>query len=514
MKYFRFFEVVGVAFLSLAGSSFSSKHGQIEEDLLPHISVLHPANDSYVRLPANFIYASSGPCHSEVYIDGIQLQRAIHSSDNNFTVQIPLPHLSHEMHFISVDIIDSDGSLLDTVVSSFTFHIQAPKVDDYYMQVEPFEPYNPNMSEEDKAKAVVKDGWLVVHQNIEFTRIEPMDSCEDIGWTTRQLPRRIYDAFQFFNELDMLEIRLHELENVVYRFILVEATRTHSNHPKPLHFALNKDRFAPFRDKIIHIVVDDLPNSTNAWVLENFQRNAILRGLNEAHPNDLVVIADVDEIPASYVLDALRRCDGPTSPTWLYSRFFNFRFEWEFLGQWKHPQAVRYANLLASNAGAVTPQEVRMGAMTPSHTKVESAGWHCSFFTDAGGVVDKVRAFTHQELNREVSRPGARRRPGGAEGGAPAWLAPAVTAGAAAGAGVAAGGGDRARDPGGARLLQRGHAGPAQRRGAPRGPPPQPVVPRAAAPRAAAPGPLPPPPPRLRRRARRRRRSRAARPSR
>ena len=47
----------------------------------------------------------------------------------------------------------------------------------------------------------------------------------------------------------------------------------------------------------------------------------------------------------------------------------------------------------------VMPQQVRMGSMRPHHTKIESGGWHCSFFTDADGVLEKVDAFTHQELN-------------------------------------------------------------------------------------------------------------------
>ena len=119
--------------------------------------------------------------------------------------------------------------------------------------------------------------------------------------TCTHTPSHYRDAFQVFNELDMLEVRLHELNETVHRFVLVEATRTHSNKPKPLHFGENKDRFAAFLDKIIHVVVDDLPDNSDAWVLENFQRNAMLRGLTAAHSNDLVVIADVDEIPLPYV---------------------------------------------------------------------------------------------------------------------------------------------------------------------------------------------------------------------
>lgn len=67
----------------------------------------------------------------------------------------------------------------------------------------------------------------------------------------------IFDAFSFYNELDLLEIRLHELSDVVDFFVLVEATRTHSGRFKPLYYKMNRHRFSHFNDKIIHIIVDD-----------------------------------------------------------------------------------------------------------------------------------------------------------------------------------------------------------------------------------------------------------------
>ena len=39
----------------------------------------------------------------------------------------------------------------------------------------------------------------------------------------------IYDCFTFFNELDLLEIRLNVLSQVVDKFVIVEMNRTHSN---------------------------------------------------------------------------------------------------------------------------------------------------------------------------------------------------------------------------------------------------------------------------------------------
>ena len=45
---------------------------------------------------------------------------------------------------------------------------------------------------------------------------------------------RVFDCFQFYNEFDVLEIRLAELDPLVDHFVIVEATHTHTGKPKPL----------------------------------------------------------------------------------------------------------------------------------------------------------------------------------------------------------------------------------------------------------------------------------------
>jgi len=68
----------------------------------------------------------------------------------------------------------------------------------------------------------------------------------------------------FNDELDMLEIRMHELKDVVDFFVIVEARVTFSNRQKPLVFEQNKARFDFVAENIIHIVLDELPGNT-AW---------------------------------------------------------------------------------------------------------------------------------------------------------------------------------------------------------------------------------------------------------
>ena len=123
----------------------------------------------------------------------------------------------------------------------------------------------------------------------------------------------LYDCFTFFNELEILTIRLHEMDPVVDRFVLVEARKTFQGAEKPLYFEQNKALFAPFLDKIEHVIVDfpsEIQHFRNAkspaWAREYFQRDQIVQGLKTAHPADLILVSDVDEIVKAPLLQKAR----------------------------------------------------------------------------------------------------------------------------------------------------------------------------------------------------------------
>ena len=107
----------------------------------------------------------------------------------------------------------------------------------------------------------------------------------------------IYDCFQFFDEEHILDLRLNILEEFVDFFVIVESTSDHQGKPKKLNFNLNN--FTKFKDKIIYIPVENMPDGKNPYLRENFQRNCITRGLKNSTENDLIIISDLDEIPAT-----------------------------------------------------------------------------------------------------------------------------------------------------------------------------------------------------------------------
>jgi beta-1,4-mannosyl-glycoprotein beta-1,4-N-acetylglucosaminyltransferase len=51
---------------------------------------------------------------------------------------------------------------------------------------------------------------------------------------------KIIDSFMFYNELDVLNIRLYEIYDIVDNIVLVESTKTHTGKPKELYYLNNK----------------------------------------------------------------------------------------------------------------------------------------------------------------------------------------------------------------------------------------------------------------------------------
>ena len=88
----------------------------------------------------------------------------------------------------------------------------------------------------------------------------------------------IYDCFNFFNELEILDIRLNTLYDVVDKFVLVESNKTFSGNEKEYIFENNTKHFKFFLDKIIHIKVDSVPDdySNLEYAKGNTEYNKII----------------------------------------------------------------------------------------------------------------------------------------------------------------------------------------------------------------------------------------------
>jgi len=193
------------------------------------------------------------------------------------------------------------------------------------------------------------------------------------------------DAFLLNNELHILEMRLNILDPVMDRFVIVESTVEFSGRPKPLWFADNKERFAPWKDKIKHVIIDDTPDSgPNRWPREYFQRDAIIRGLRGCKTNDLVFMSDVDEIPDPEVVK-LNRHGGYHQ---VYSMYYANTIRME--ENWVGTTAMYYFQY--QHMGCQRVRDNRY-----NFQRVDPGGWHFAYLMTSQEIRNKLGAFAHAE---------------------------------------------------------------------------------------------------------------------
>ena len=120
---------------------------------------------------------------------------------------------------------------------------------------------------------------------------------------------KIIDSFTFFNEIDLLKMRLSLLYEKVDHFIICESNVTHSGMKKNFNFLEYKNEFSPWQDKIIYLKFEpDVTSldfsykdvttnySSPTWYLETRQRNFLTSFLKNQDPGDVAIVTDVDEI--------------------------------------------------------------------------------------------------------------------------------------------------------------------------------------------------------------------------
>lgn len=217
---------------------------------------------------------------------------------------------------------------------------------------------------------------------------------------------KIYDCFTFFNELEILEIRFNELWDVVDRFVIVEATKTHQFEPKPLYFQENLKRFEKFLSKvtciptdfpeyIMRLDVEGMPPGEN-WALERYQREDIMRGLTDCKDTDICIISDADEIPSAEAVKSYRPEMGLCYLDMkLFCYYLNVRAENE---QWREARILPYG-LLKQISPCGARYSGNKSLLGTYGEPIPNGGWHFSFMGGAERVKQKIQSYAHAEYN-------------------------------------------------------------------------------------------------------------------
>lgn len=221
----------------------------------------------------------------------------------------------------------------------------------------------------------------------------------------------IYDCFTFFNELDMLEIRLNILNEYVDRFVMVEGNKTHTGDNKEFVFEKNKDRFKKFLDKIIYIKVEDFPpletsNSDsfgNKWLYENYQRDTIMRGLTNCKDDDIIFISDCDEIWNPKVL---KHCKDKIYSLKQFNCSYNFNTFDLYAMYSKKAKMCRYKNLINPNEDIKLNEYCQFSKKgLPTYLRfckgknLFNSGWHFSYIGEIENIILKRKSIVEQQFN-------------------------------------------------------------------------------------------------------------------
>ena len=229
---------------------------------------------------------------------------------------------------------------------------------------------------------------------------------------------RIFDCFMYFDEDLILDARLNILDKYVDFFIIVESKYNHKGEKRSLKLDLEK--FKKFKNKIRYLVIEDLPNNletitgqdfgvtkehkfiNNAVKRENFQRNFIKKGLDEAQDEDLILISDLDEIPCLENLN-LRSIKEKIIVFKQLMTYYKFNlvlpnFWWHgtkgcLKKNLKSPQWLRNVK---SKKYSLLRLDILFSEMRYNSIKfIENGGWHFTNIKSAEEIELKFKSYLH-----------------------------------------------------------------------------------------------------------------------
>ena len=222
----------------------------------------------------------------------------------------------------------------------------------------------------------------------------------------------------FFDEEQILDLRLNVLNETVDFFVIVESIYNHRGEKRELIF--DKNKFSKFKDKIIYLIHDEIPKQVetinqndneneknrkyimNAVYRENSQRNYISQGIKEAKKNDIILISDVDEIPK---LENINIREITNKIIMFKQYMFHYKYNLVLPNfKWTGTKAVRKKNL-------ISPQWLRntkdrnypiyridtfFSKKKYNNIKIiEDGGWHFSNIKTPKMLNHKFRSYLH-----------------------------------------------------------------------------------------------------------------------
>ena len=220
----------------------------------------------------------------------------------------------------------------------------------------------------------------------------------------------LIDAFTYFNEKELAELRIKYLNSIVDYFVVIESNITFTgkkkkwNFPEILNSSLKK-----FSKKIqyhqLNIKLEEIKNEEawiidgvkgdDFWRIENFQRNYIKTACEKFSDNDILIISDLDEIPSIKKINFILSSDfEKVAPVALEQHLFHLDCNYLRLESWRG-SVVTTMKICNENS----PQKFRTLRNKIAH--LIDAGWSFSSFGGYERVKEKIESYAHSEHNND-----------------------------------------------------------------------------------------------------------------
>jgi len=222
---------------------------------------------------------------------------------------------------------------------------------------------------------------------------------------------KIFSFFMFFNENDLLEIKLNEEQDYVEKFIIIESLQTHNGNSKPKYF--DEKRFINFQNKIEYHLIESLddciekhpelrtpsfharhknmsPKQQKCWEREKFQTNyanTILSNLGVGD-EDQIMFGGLDEIVNKDII--LNLSKNPHAIYGFDLRLYVYKLN-VFAKKIGGQMLTSFANIKRYFAS-----ELRSDCI--GHAIVKDAGWHFSGLSkNIDNLRNKYTNFSHSQ---------------------------------------------------------------------------------------------------------------------
>ena len=224
---------------------------------------------------------------------------------------------------------------------------------------------------------------------------------------------KIVDSFLFWNEFEMLKIRLEYLGDFVDHFLIAEANIDFAGKPKKFQLTPEVLKNLPHSSKIIyqpcHInsfspkwILKRLRylgrHSRFLWRVQDTQRNSLPVPAKKLPKDTLILFGDIDEIPN---IDSVKtfidqRNFDPQQPISLEQDFFYYT-----INNRSNESPKWYGTILANIADFIKLKPNHLRYLREQLKSIPGGGWHLSYFMSAEKIREKILATADVEKKEE-----------------------------------------------------------------------------------------------------------------